>query len=580
MKYQLAIFCSLLLCSTSYAQEKIEHSKRYYVSEDTTIYWNKKLPMYLFLSDTPDGESSVRMNSKNQAAYTNPMYLDTEGVNYIRSRWAVNPSTGRAIEPKKEVMFEVYRDGLPPASKYVFSDCPHVIVGGEEYFGKGLSMQIKSIDYGSGVDQSMLSVNSEEYQIFYPESTLVMDLEGNYELAMYSVDLVGNDEEVNKRKFVVDTSSPTTQLVIEGEQKDNFLSPGTLLNLLATDQLSGVANTHYAIDHFEKKIFSKSIRLNQLTEGEHMLTYYSSDKVANEEVSNKYNFVLDKSAPVTNLVLTGDQYLKSGEQYISERTELSLEAKDNLSGVQDIYFELDGQKREVFTNKFVVPAKDGLHRLVHYATDQVGNGYLNSNNIKDRNESKLIMDTNSPDLEWRVVGQSIFTRDTMFITSETSIELFSLDGGAGVKDLNYVLDSEDMISYEVPFTIKQEGLHIIKYNSHDQVNNFSEEQFVVVVDNTSPASEGRFSMDPIGNISLDKLEENLNVYTSGVVLYLGATDQIVDTKEIYYTLNGSVETKYDSPIRLTEEGVNELKFRAEDQLGNLSELTKIKCFVQ
>jgi hypothetical protein len=64
--------------------------KKKYTSPDGKLYIQKALPIYLMLSTSPDDKAgSIVLKSESTAAYTNPMYFDSEGLNTIRSPWCV-----------------------------------------------------------------------------------------------------------------------------------------------------------------------------------------------------------------------------------------------------------------------------------------------------------------------------------------------------------------------------------------------------------------------------------------------------------------------------------------------------------
>ena len=79
------------------------------------------------------------------------MYLDTEGVNYIRSKWAVDPESKNAVSPQREVMMELYADGMAPMTSRKFYGAPKYVAGGTTFYGKGLMISLSSKDAVSGV---------------------------------------------------------------------------------------------------------------------------------------------------------------------------------------------------------------------------------------------------------------------------------------------------------------------------------------------------------------------------------------------------------------------------------------------
>ena len=129
---------------------QLSHDKVVYLNNGNT-YVQKSLPLYLMFSTSPGGQT-YDLKSKKSANYADPMYLDTEGINYIRSKWAVNKETQKTVNPKEEILYELYADGLPPYTYHKFSGAPKYTKG-KVYFGKGLSYSLTSRDAVSGVQK-------------------------------------------------------------------------------------------------------------------------------------------------------------------------------------------------------------------------------------------------------------------------------------------------------------------------------------------------------------------------------------------------------------------------------------------
>ena len=68
------------------------HDQKMYVSDKSHVYVKKDKKVYLWISNSADPNSKKEMlvTSGQAAEY---FYLDTEGLNTIRSPWAVDPNT-------------------------------------------------------------------------------------------------------------------------------------------------------------------------------------------------------------------------------------------------------------------------------------------------------------------------------------------------------------------------------------------------------------------------------------------------------------------------------------------------------
>ena len=153
MKRKITVLLTLLLIAAlAKAQEPLATTKRIYFSDNNKLYVNKELGLYLWLSVSPDPNSEkIRLVSDSTKEYTNPMYLDMEGFNTIRSPWAVDTSTKRTVQPLRDIVFEVYADGLPPVSKAEFISKNKQTINEKKYYGSDLAIKITSKDEMSGV---------------------------------------------------------------------------------------------------------------------------------------------------------------------------------------------------------------------------------------------------------------------------------------------------------------------------------------------------------------------------------------------------------------------------------------------
>ena len=227
----------ILLCFESFSQEpqKPIHKKVVY-ENDGNIYVQKQMPLYLKFSVEPNGQN-YNFHSKGTPDFADPMYLDTEGINFIRSKWAVNKDTKRKKNPEEEILYEIYADGIPPTSKIKLSGAPHFKKQGIDYYGKGLKISLSSMDWISGVQQTYFSMNGG-YQNY--NGSLNPDIEKTYDVYYYSVDNVGNVEKTQHLSFVSDLTPPSTSKYFEGRvYEKNILSPNSRVIFTGNDNMSG-----------------------------------------------------------------------------------------------------------------------------------------------------------------------------------------------------------------------------------------------------------------------------------------------------------------------------------------------------
>lgn len=553
------------------AQQQLKHEKRRYTAPDGKLYVNKALPVYLFLSVTPNLNDGIKLESESTKPYANPLYFDTEGLNTIRTPSCVDPETKKLAYPVRDVVFEVYADGLAPNTGSTFSGAPRYVSGGTVYYGKGLTVSLSSKDAVSGVENTYYSLDGESYKKY--GAVLPMNQEGRHELKYYAADFVGNAENPNSRAYVVDLSAPKTNYATSQPKKGDILSPKATITLTSTDNLAGVRGISYAFDGGNDRRYPSTLSLSWLSDGDHTLYYYSTDNVSNIESRNAYKFYLDKTPPVVSFEIRGDQH-KGRYTFVSERTKINLSATDNKAGVETIFYLIDGTGQTNFSSDFLIPARKGQHTVTYWATDQVTNRASNK-------YLKVYMDNVAPTTAISYGKPQFFDRDTLFVTSNTSVTLTPRDYESGVKTTSYTVNGGGSKTYNAPFTLSGEGVKNIKFTTTDNVNNKeTQKESEVCVDNTPPVIYINFSIKPIGK------NKGLDVYPNYTRLYVGATDAKVGTGRIQYSINGAPFSDYSSPYTLDVSELDRFKdqkkytvrLKAIDKLGNESEKT-VEFFV-
>lgn len=542
-------------------------------------YVNKDLPIYLQFKTAPNGKT-YNLKSEKNPQDANPLYLDTEGVNYIRSKWAVDSATGKTVYPNREVMMEIYCDGVAPSTSITLKNASRYSTGGTVYYGKGLIMVLSPSDGyafdGSGVSSKGVSgVKSTSYSVNGAEANysteVAMNKEGKQTITWQSLDYVGNLEAPKNRVFVVDLTAPSTSISKNGDQSGDIFSARSTFSLSPTDALSGVDYTSFSFDNGSKK-YGTRVSLSALSDGEHTITWYSEDEVDNAEKPNSYTFYLDRTAPVSSIAIQGD-LCEGRYDYISERSKFNLSSTDNKAGVQSIEYSIDGGAYSTFNQALNLPNKNGLVTVRFRATDKV-------NNRSSSSAKTYYLDNVAPSTSISYGAPQFFKQGELFITSNTPVTLSARDNASGVDKTTYNTDGSGGGTYSSSFTVANEGPHTLNFQSVDCVKNQeASKSSKCHVDNTPPEIYHHFSIESVGEKSENG--KTVKVYPNYTRLYLGATDVKVGTDKIEYSINGEPYRAYSSPRTLdiseldqfTSEKVYEVKVRATDKLGNQSETT-------
>ncbi|WP_044202860.1 OmpL47-type beta-barrel domain-containing protein [Flammeovirga sp. OC4] len=560
------------LMASNTAPQRLDHQKSVYIDHSGT-YVNKSLPLFLSFSISKDASAEhYQLNESEEVKPNEALYLDTEGPNYIRSKWAVDPETKEYILPKREVKYEVIADSKAPVSKISFDGTRLHDNGVEAFYGKNLMMHIVADDTYSGVKNIYYSLDGENFHEY--EYSVALTEEGQHIIYYYSADNVGNPEEVRTSTFKIDLTSPNSMAHWKGlVYNENIVSPYATVRLQSEDEMSGVDHIEFSYDNsaFQEYTY-QPITLKDLKDGEHEIHYKGFDLVDNEEVEKTLTFYVDKIAPEISHTIIGDQYMDDNIRYISPRTTFSIASSDNKAGVKQVLYSPNGGANYTpYTGTaFTLKNELGEHHISYKASDNVNNMTA----VKTIEGTEILfMDNVPPSSSYEFIGEQFEHRDTLFVTSKTQVKLTSLDSHSKVKDTFFAINGEADKTYSGAFTVNEEGDQTLTFHAIDNVNNEeSENEVKFFVDNEGPEVHANMSIEPIGK------HGEFDIYPAFTKVYLGATDTHVGTKEIKYSINGGPMNLYSSGSNLDisekehlkKDQHYEIKVVAYDNLGNES----------
>jgi hypothetical protein len=562
------------------AQEQLKHEPKVYVSPDGKVYMNKSQPVYFKISTSQDVNApAYTLPSENTPKYANPMYLDTEGRNTLRSPHAIDKATHQVVLPKMEVQFDVYADGLAPNTVLKLSGSKKYINGQTLYCGSNVKAEFPASDATSGVEKTYVSINGEpftELSAFVNSFTS----EKEYSLTYYSVDNVGNVEKPKTIKFYIDLSAPVTSFKIIGDNKGNVISSKASISISGRDTITGIDKIWYSLNDKPAVPYSSPIPISVLNSESSKITYYAIDNVGNKEEpkvistftgtmeqtgsSNTYSFYIDKEPPVINCEIEGDQY-KGKSLYISERSKLKINASDDKSGVDKVSYSINNFLLKNTYSEPLTLTSAGLQTVYFAAIDNVGNATL-------AKSQQVVVDATAPSSSVTFTGNTFFNRDTLFINQNTQIAIHATESVSGVKEILYQIDDSNLQPYTTPIKVEKGGFHTFNFQAKDNVNNLEvlkTKKFVV--DNEAPQIITNFSVVAIGEKIIR--DEKYTIYPSNAILYIAATDNISGGEKIEYRINNSKVWLNTLPVKGLTPGNYDLEVISWDVLKNKSSKT-------
>lgn len=540
------------------------------------LYWNRHQPVFLMLSPTPSVDGGELLTSETMPQWASPFYFDTEGVNYLRTRSAVDTVTKKVVTPLREILWEVYADGLPPISHLAFEE-GGLRSGGEMLLGEGTRLVLAAEDQTSGVHSiyySTDSVNFTQYTgPFAPPS------EGVCEFYFLAFDNVGNREQVRRQRLMVDRTPPESRCVVTGVHLDreNTVASTSTMYIEASDALSGVAKIFYRIDSAQWREYSprSAISLSKVEDGRHKLQFYSVDVVGNREPVQEFPFFLDATAPITISDILGDRFIVGDKTYFSGRTKLKITALDNHAGVKEVLYSINGSEFKPYTDPFYMPNSQGWHSVRYFSIDSTENrtsGQHDDEFFEYRMKvDKIYVDLTGPAISHFLQGPSFMRNDTVFVSPSTLVTLRGDDPESGLKRLAYSIDDDAWEKlYEGPFDLQglSSGEHKIEYFGYDKVENRNVAVFTFILDSDPPEVSYQLSVAPYEESGEGSGQL---IFPRDAQVFLVAQDNMTGIARLQYSLNGRPRVEYTKPFGDLERGRNRLIIYAEDLVGNQSE---------
>jgi hypothetical protein len=568
MKYFFDIFLILfIICIRANTQELPKYEKKMYAAPDGKIYYNKVLPVYFYISVSPDSKAlQYLLKSETTPQYANPMYFDMEGKNTLRSPWAVDTVTKEVALPKRDVQFQIYADSKPPKTEIIYDRLNEKFVNGIHYIPDSIKFSLVSKDELSGVENIYISIDNAPYIPY--NNTIELGNEKKYTIKYLGLDNTGNMEPLHEIKFYLDKTAPSSTLEFKGEKYNELLSGKSYISIHAKDNISGVKHIYSSIDDSIFHLYTGAINTALLKLGDHKLFYYSSDEVNNKEHVKVYQFYIDNTPPQVIEEVMGKTFIANGKEFSAGTSKLKITSFDNKAGVKEIFYSINNSPFNKYDKPIVLTGYKGNLLIKSYATDNVGN-QSQSNLSNSRKNAIPYLDLSAPWIGHYFIGPYFLDRDTAFISHKTKIELQSKDTESGINKIEFQLDSSDLSIYSTPFSVTKEGIHHISAYGYDNTDNMTRQNFEFMVDTVGPEIYERFSTPPIGTIESDGVK--LNQYPGQIVVFLSSTDAKSGFENIFFQLNDAPMQPYSKNIKGFVPGKkNVLKIIAIDKLGNRS----------
>ena len=202
-----------------------------------------------------------------------------------------------------------------------------------------------------------------------PESPLHFTSEGANQTQQVTVtDRAGHSAEFTSPPVNIDFTTPATSSAVSGVGGNPEWYPGpVMVGLNASDNLSGVAGTFYRLGGGAEQTYTGAFSIS--SDGVHSIEFWSVDVAGNAESHQSRIVKIDSTAPVTQAAGSGTVGTNG---WYRSAVQVSLSASDNVSGVNNSYYRIDGGAIQTYVSPFSISA-NGQHTVEYWSMDNAGN---------------------------------------------------------------------------------------------------------------------------------------------------------------------------------------------------------------
>lgn len=337
---------------------------------DSKVYFTAKNQIQMSATDNLSGVAKIffAIDGAAESAYSNAFIPALADGSHKVVYYAVD-NVGNVSEKKT---YDFLLDTTAPVATVEYPADVYV-TSNAIYLGRNHNITIDASDNLSGVASVQFAVDSGE-SVFYEKAFIPGVDDGKHTVTFFAKDKVGNTSEVSTFEFVKDTTAPVVTLKTVQEvvvfNGGNYVTGAHMFTLTASDALCGVRSIEYAVDNGAMQNYVSNFTA-EVADGWHTISYRATDNLGNVSETQTYKFFKDDAAPTIAIVLTPQAFVRSDINFISERTKVTFEAKDNETAVKTILYSLDGADYVAYTAAFQLKA--GSHTIKAKSVDLLGN---------------------------------------------------------------------------------------------------------------------------------------------------------------------------------------------------------------
>ncbi len=531
--------------ATAPASEIFLKNAQKYKTKKATFY-GKDLKIKINATDKLSGWNSAFI-SKNNSTFENIQNFNQSFENGEHTINYYSIDNVGNIETPKAIKF--YVDLTSPKTEREISG-----IYDENILSKEAKIVLTSADELSGVKTIFYKINDKKEEKYIKPIELTKLKAGSYSLTYYSVDNVGNIEEINKWEFIYDIELPKAELIVSGNifEKENtsFVASQPQISITASDSLSQIERIEYELNTDPNLKYENEFTLDNRS-GLHRITYFAFDKVENRSQKYRKSIYLDISPPKTYYKTTKSCFWNKDTLIISGNTGIVLKSTDMEAGVKQTFLSINNETEQIYTDTLFFETGQ-IYNFSFYSTDNVNNREEPQNvfiRVEEKTR-KIITQTEQHPKNWIMGNEQLI--------GSTNLPFYIKISASPDEDAkSYLVLTED----NKPLMFNKHGINELKIK-----NSFTNQRFKIPIDGISPKTKAVYS--------------GAKKYTVGKTIYYGNNLNLKLSSEdnkktssgldaILYSVNGSEFGKYKSDLKIfSREQKYTISYYAIDSVKN------------
>ncbi len=356
-------------------------------------------------------------------------------------------------------------------------------------------------------------------------------------------------------------------LVYDPATKKYFIGGSSKFNLKQSEQSQIIDRIEVSVDAGEFRPYGEAVQFQK--EGKHTLKFRAVTPVNNWSPVQFVEVFVDLTAPTTELKFPDAKFYKDQTGiFVAQNSAINLVSSDSLSGVASIEYSWDGKTFQDYLEPIVM--KELGHKTIYYrSTDRVGN-------VEMTKQANLVVDGSAPTstLKLQNADKTVMLDGRTYVSDGAAFTVEASDDASQVKQIWVSLNNGEFTPYIKPIFFLQEGPHLFKYYSVDNVGNKEAEKSIKIYSVSTPPRTTAITSGKIVNTG------GINYATHDFQLKFEATNNSVGLERIEVKVDNEPDFRsFLEPVRFKTAGFHNVSYRAVDRIGTAEPAKVFNVFI-